>query len=249
MTNAFVETHVLPATKLLRITWTQTNASTFVSAAPLIVMEETYTLIETSEVLGTTTVTINGVTVAQDDGTASWNNLCGFGSNKKSPGNEPCQFSKTIIVDTSTWSTEERTLSSVSASVGTLGFTWEDLYNLKGLLSLNFEGVEQGLKTSEIVTVSSSRNLLVTDMGCLLEATHSSTKIQITVPQISGTFYTPIGAQLAVYRGGNAEVEFLEGSGVTIKSVGNLKYINDVNGVVSLIRLTGNTWFLAGNLG
>lgn len=98
--------------------------------------------------------------------------------------------------------------------------------------------------TPSIVPSAISKTLALTDAGTIQNITAVAT---ITVPPNSSVAF-PISTQIAVVNTSSADVTFLAGSGVTIRSKdANLK-IDGQYASASLIKIATDEWLLVGSL-
>jgi len=70
--------------------------------------------------------------------------------------------------------------------------------------------------------------------------------VQITVPPNTSVGF-PTGAQILFTQGTHAQVQFIEGSGVTIVTAETLN-LRKINSIGALTKISTDTWFLSGDL-
>jgi hypothetical protein len=99
---------------------------------------------------------------------------------------------------------------------------------------------------TELVSVSSSRDILSSDYGRTLKV-NSSSLVQLTVLN-NTTLPLPVGTEIYIIRYGTGGVTFLQGSGATIISDTNRRSIKTQYSSASLIKTDTNEWLLTGNL-
>lgn len=136
MLNNFQVGQVLPTTKYLKISWTETSAQTFLELLMQIKTNTNkFNLVETqvknvqSDFNPLDVDTNYDLMIAQSNLIASWNQslnrspewLLECGDN----GGTSCGIEKYIIINTLTWSTAKRTISYVSNALENI--KWEDL--------------------------------------------------------------------------------------------------------------------------
>lgn len=145
MPNTFQQNQRLPATEKLKVSWTEDDIETLLFLRPFIKTDNgSYNFIKSILEIGSNynnyliTIATNNIIAgwqqqyAQDP---TWYLSCGnFGSSS-------CSTDKFIIIDTSTWDYTKRTVYSVSNSIETLGFTWEDLSTDTDNLVVSFDSV------------------------------------------------------------------------------------------------------------
>jgi hypothetical protein len=93
---------------------------------------------------------------------------------------------------------------------------------------------------------SSAYVLVLTDAGDSIDVT-SATATTVTVPPNSSVAF-PIGTVLEVSQLGTGQITIVAGAGVTLNSPGSLVHTRVQYSVLSLRKLTTNTWILSGDL-
>jgi len=170
MANSFSVGLTLPATKNLKIGWSETDAETFI----LLLMQMTtdnnnFALVETKEVdvqsdVNPTDIDTNYDVLVNDKLVASWNNslnrdaewLINCGPNNGyscGPSLNNGDYYSYIIVDTSFWSASKRTVTNVNtAAINEL--TWEDLGQSQDTFQVYFNTVGGSLIDMYEVVIS-----------------------------------------------------------------------------------------------
>jgi len=97
-----------------------------------------------------------------------------------------------------------------------------------------------------IVNVTASKTLALTDAYTLQLCTHATVAINITVPPNSSVAF-PIGTQIAVKQGGAAAVAVVAGSGVTINPSTKLKVAAQYE-AACLVKEGTDTWGWTGSI-
>jgi hypothetical protein len=97
-----------------------------------------------------------------------------------------------------------------------------------------------------IVSVTVSKTLELTDAFTLQICAHASVAINITVPPNSSVAF-PVGTQIAIKMGGAAQVAVVAGSGVTINPSTKLK-INAQYESAVLVKEATDTWGWFGSI-
>lgn len=100
--------------------------------------------------------------------------------------------------------------------------------------------------TIDVNVKLSDYTLVLTDKDKLLELSNSGAQ-NVTVPPNSSVAF-PIGTQILFANYGAGLWSFVAGSGVTILSDGGKLKIASQYSLVTLIKRSTNTWYLAGNL-
>jgi len=157
MANHFSTGLTLPATKNLKIGWSETDAETFI----LLLMQVTtdnnnFALVETKEVdvqsdVNPTDIDTNYDVLINDKLVASWNNslnrdaewLINCGPNNGylcGPNDNENDYESYVVIDTSFWSASKRTVTNINtAAINEL--TWEDLGQSQDTFQVYFNTV------------------------------------------------------------------------------------------------------------
>jgi hypothetical protein len=105
-----------------------------------------------------------------------------------------------------------------------------------------------GIDTAQISTNAQTDNytLVLADRARNVQMTSGSNKT-ITIPPASSVNY-PDGSQIVFTRGGAGEVTITPGSGVTVQSSANRYRLRYQYSGASAFKVTGDTWYLFGDL-
>lgn len=138
---------ILPATKFLKVAWTETNAETFVQLGLQIKtdnnrhnflrtrVEQVQSDTDPTDIRTDYTVSIDGFAIANflnsQNKSAKWLLSCGEESDIS------CGIETYIMLDTSLWSSDKRKVTTLSNSAATL-LTWEDMSTLNNLFAVYF---------------------------------------------------------------------------------------------------------------
>jgi len=97
-----------------------------------------------------------------------------------------------------------------------------------------------------INTQTASYTLQLTDAGCIVEMNVASAN-NLTVPD-NATVAFPVGTQVDINQYGAGQTTIVQGTGVTVVSVGSNKKLAARYGTATLYKRATNEWVLTGNL-
>lgn len=117
--------------------------------------------------------------------------------------------------------------------------------NIKGDATENASLVLQNGSFNDVLSVTSSRDINSTDVGCILEC-ESVSPINLTIQPQSGEAVSD-NAFITVAQTDTGTVTLVEGSGVTIKNKGGLT-LDGQDAVCTLVHLSGDIWRAYGDL-
>lgn len=207
-------------------------------------------LVTTSSGDGTLSVTAMGTGVATFLSTPSSANLASAiadetGSGSLVFGTSP-SFTTSILTGSTTFSLVNTTATTVdfagAATAITIGAT-TGTTTVRNALTVTGATT---LGPAVFTTQGSAYVLALTDQGKVLEMTNGS-NVEVTVPP-SGTANFPIGSQIVVLRNGTGTVSFNPGSGVSVISDSNKRFISTRYSAATLIKRAADEWYLIGNL-
>ncbi len=239
---------VLPKSTSVKFTWTESNVATYVAAEPKVFTQgNAYELVEGDA---------GGYFIEQyvtNSAGDAWLTTCGVEQDAN------CGTTREVYVNTSGWSLEKRTVSFVNAGVETVGLQYENVAaeTVGDVIRVGLQTAEARAKAysdTEIDLVkfppdvqrTANFTLALTEIGKVIRA-NSSNDITVTVPP-NDTIPFPIGTEIAVVRWGTGEVDFAEGSGVTINSAEDFVDIAEQYNSAVLRKIDTNTWLLVGAL-
>ena len=116
-----------------------------------------------------------------------------------------------------------------------------------GVASITNGKVTPSEASSDIVVVTASRALLITDAGKMLDC-GSPFDIEITIPAHADVAF-PVGTEIELSRNDDADVSVVGATGVTIQSVGGLTNIADKYGFICIKQMEEDIWRVGGDLG
>lgn len=100
---------------------------------------------------------------------------------------------------------------------------------------------------ADVLNVTASRALALTDAGCML-CVDSTSDIVLTIPADADVAF-PLYTELEIGRLGSGAVSFAVANGATLLSVDSAVSIAAQNACVGLKKIAANKWLLTGNLG
>ena len=209
-------------------------------------------LVTTSSGDGTLSVTTMGTGVATFLSTPSSANLASTvtdetGSGALVFGTSP-SFTTSIVTGSTTFSLVNTTATTVNFAGAATSLTIGATTGTTTILNaLTVDGTTT-LGPADIQTESASFTATVLLQGKIVEITGSS-NVEITIPAAGGPQSDfPIGSQIVVLRNGTGTVSFTPGSGVSIISDSNKRFISTQYSAATLIKRATDEWYLIGNL-